>query len=100
LFISSEGELIGRHRKTVPSYTERFWWTNGDGTDLVTVDMPGVGRVCALLCWEAYMALARYTLYAQGCEFLVIPTQDIGPVWTSTASFIAREGRVRHVQHR
>ena len=25
LFISSKGELLGRHRKTVPSYTERFW---------------------------------------------------------------------------
>ena len=127
-------------------------WTNGDGTDLVTVDMPGVGRVCALLCWEVYILLARwetqlvalhcptlasastcslalhllistapvaytcpsrgfqmrssgyllvlpcrYTLYAQGCEFMVVPTQDIGPVWSSTISFVAREGRVRCV---
>lgn len=67
MFISSEGKLIGRHRKTVPSYTERFWWTNGDGTDIVAVDMPGVGRVCALLCWEAYVLLARCGQSAGGC---------------------------------
>ncbi|CAB9506708.1 nitrilase/nitrile hydratase [Seminavis robusta] len=93
LFIDKSGEIIGRHRKTLPSFTERFWWTQGDGTDLVVVDMPDVGRVCSLLCWESYLVLACYTLMAHGCEFLVVPTQDIGSIWESHVSDIAREGR-------
>lgn len=75
VFIDLNGNIVGRHRKTVPSYTERFWWSFGNGDDLVVVDMPEVGRVCGLLCWENYMTLARYTLMAQGCEFWMAPTQ-------------------------
>lgn len=93
LFIDKSGEVVGSHRKTLPSFTERFWWTQGDGTDLVVVDMPDVGRVCSLLCWESYMVLARYTLMAQGCEFLMVPTQDLGPVWENHIGSMAREGR-------
>ncbi len=52
VFIDLNGNIVGRHRKTTPSYTERMWWSFGDGSDLVVVDMPEVGRVCGLLCWE------------------------------------------------
>lgn len=93
LFIDKSGEIVGRHRKTLPSFTERFWWTQGDGTDLVVVDMPDVGRVCSLLCWESYLVLARYTLMAQGCEILTVPTQDLGPAWEQHVGSMAREGR-------
>ncbi len=81
VFIDLNGNIVGRHRKTTPSYTERMWWSFGDGSDLIVVDMPEVGKVCGLLCWENYMPLARYTLVAQGCEFWLAPTQDIGNHW-------------------
>lgn len=93
VFIDLNGRIVGRHRKILPSFTERFWWTFGDGSDLIVVDLPGVGRTCALLCWENFVALARYTLLAQGCEFWVAPTQDIGPWWTAHLKHIARETR-------
>lgn len=93
LFLDKSGEIVGRHRKTLPSFTERFWWSQGDGTDLVVVDMPDVGRVCSLLCWESYVLLARYTLMSQGCEFVFVPTQDFGPVWERHISDMGREGR-------
>lgn len=51
-------------------------------------------RVCSLSCWENYVLLERYVMYAQGCEFLMAPTQDIGPVWAAHMKSIAREGRV------
>jgi predicted amidohydrolase len=44
VFIDSTGKVVARHRKLLPSFTERFWWTHGDGSDLVVVDMPGVGK--------------------------------------------------------
>lgn len=91
LFIDSNGTIVGRHRKVLPSFTERFWWTHGDGSDLIVVDMPGVGKVCALLCWENYVLMARYTLIAQGCEFWIAPTQDIGSPWVNHIKSIAKE---------
>lgn len=94
MFIDWNGKIIGRHRKVLPSHTERFWWTQGDGSDLIVVDMPGVGKVCALLCWENFVLLSRYTLIAQGCEFWVQPTQDFGPPLVAHAKSMAREARV------
>lgn len=93
VLIDLNGNIVLRHRKTVPSYTERMWWSHGTGDDLYVVDMPEVGKVCGLLCWENYLALARYTLNMQGCQFWVAPTQDIGPHWVATAQMIARENR-------
>ena len=97
IFIDLNGKVIARHRKTLPSFTERFWWTHGDGSDLVVVDMPGVGKVCALLCWENFVLLARYTLIDQGCEFWISPTQDIGPGWAGHVKSIAKEAGVSTV---
>jgi predicted amidohydrolase len=94
VFIDKYGKVLGRHRKGLPSFTERFWWTHGDQSDLVVVDMPGVGKVCALLCWECWVVLARYTLLARGCEFFFAPTQDLGASWSAHVKAMARDGGV------
>jgi hypothetical protein len=36
------------------------------------------GRLGCLLCWEYYMPLARYALYAQRMDILVAITWDCG----------------------
>jgi nitrilase len=46
-----------------------------------------------LICWENYMPLARYALYAQGVEVYVAPTWDNGDAWISSMQHISREGR-------
>lgn len=51
-----------------------------------------VGRVGALICWENYMPLARYALYAQNIDIYVAPTWDSGPYWLNAMQHIAREG--------
>jgi nitrilase len=56
--------------------------------------MPGVGKVCALLCWECWVVLARYTLLARGCEFFFAPTQDLGASWSAHVKAMARDGGV------
>jgi nitrilase len=50
--------------------------------------------VGGLICWENYMPLARYAMYAQGVQIYVAPTWDYGPVWISTLKHIAKEGGV------
>jgi nitrilase len=66
-------------------------WGAGDATGLKVVDTP-CGRVGALICWESYMPLARYALYAQGIDLYVTPTYDNGERAVATMQHIAREG--------
>jgi nitrilase len=89
--IGSDGTVQNRHRKLIPTNPERMVWGVGDASGLRVVDTPS-GRVGTLLCWESYMPLARYALYAQGVEIYVAPTYDAGEAWIGTMQHIAREG--------
>jgi nitrilase len=90
LTIGPDGSILNRHRKLMPTNPERMVWGFGDASGLNAVDTP-VGRVGALICWENYMPLARYALYAQGVEIYVAPTYDSGDGWIGSLSHIARE---------
>jgi len=91
LVIGADGAILNRHRKLMPTNPERMVWGMGDGSGLRVVDTP-VGRLGCLLCWESYMPLARYALYAQGIDVYVAPTYDNGDGWVGTLQHIAREG--------
>jgi len=90
--IGADGEVLNRHRKLMPTNPERMLWGLGDASGLCGVDTP-CGRIGTLLCWENYMPLARYALYAQGIEIHIAPTYDSGDGWLGTLQHIAREGR-------
>ena len=90
--IGNNGELLNHHRKLMPTNPERMVWGFGDGSGLNVVDTP-VGRLGTLICWESYMPLARYSLYAQGVEVYIAPTYDSGEGWIGSMQHIAREGR-------
>jgi aliphatic nitrilase len=65
LYIAPTGEVMHRHRKLMPTFTERTIWGFGDGSDLDVMETP-LGRLGGLICWEHEMTLAKYALYAQG----------------------------------
>jgi len=88
--IGPEGELLNRHRKLMPTNPERMVWGFGDGSGLNVVETP-CGRVGTLICWENYMPLARYSLYAQGVDLYFAPTYDSGDGWIGSLQHIARE---------
>lgn len=90
--IGTDGALQVHHRKLMPTNPERMVWGQGDAAGLKVVDTP-CGRVGALICWENYMPLARFALYAQGVELYIAPTYDSGDGWLGTLQHIAREGR-------
>ncbi len=92
VIIGNDGTILNRHRKLMPTNPERMVWGFGDGSGLKVVDTPA-GRLGTLLCWESYMPLARYALYAQGVEIYIAPTYDSGDKWLGTMQHIAREGR-------
>ena len=52
-----------------------------------------MGRLGGLICWENYMPLARFSLYAQGIEVYVAATWDEGDGWLASMRHIAMEGR-------
>jgi nitrilase len=87
-----DGEVLNHHRKLVPTNPERMVWGMGDASGLRVVETPA-GRVGGLICWENYMPLARFALFAQGVEIYLAPTWDAGSGWVSTMRHIALEGR-------
>lgn len=92
LYIDPQGKILGKHRKLVPTGGERLVWAQGDGSTLGVYDT-SLGRLSGLICWENYMPLARYTLYAWGVQIYVAATWDRGEPWLSTLRHIAKEGR-------
>ncbi len=92
LYLGSDGEVLGKHRKLIPTAGERLVWGQAAGCDLEVFELP-VGRVGGLLCWENYMPLARYALTAWGEQIHLAPTWDRGEPWISTMRHAAKEGR-------
>lgn len=90
LCIDEHGVLQNKHRKLVPTNAERMVWGQGDGAGLKVVPT-SAGKLGTLICWENYMPLARYTLYAQGLQVYIAPTYDSGDMWISSMRHIARE---------
>ena len=93
VYVDSSGEVAGLHRKLVPTGAERLVWANGQGPLLTVVDIGGV-RVGSLICWEAYMPLARAAMYEKGIDVLLAPTWDNSDEWVPTLRHIAKEGQV------
>ncbi|MEM6473276.1 MAG: carbon-nitrogen hydrolase family protein [Planctomycetota bacterium] len=92
LCFSSEGVLLGKRRKLMPTAAERVVWGFGDGSTLDCFDAPS-GRLASVICWENYMPMLRMSQYAQGVQVYTAPTVDDRPVWNSTMTTIALEGR-------
>ncbi len=65
LFIDNHGRLMGRHRKTMPTYVERAFWGCGDASGM-RVYATDFGRIGGLICGEHLMTLARAHMIAQG----------------------------------
>ncbi len=93
LYFSPDGVLAERHRKLVPTGAERTVWGMGDGSTLRVVDTQ-FGRIGGLICWENYMPLARFCMYAQGVDLWLAPTLALGDGWIATMRHIARENRM------
>lgn len=68
LFIDKNGQVMGKHRKLMPTYTERIYWGQGDGSDIKVFDTE-IGRIGGLICWENHMTLVRAAMIHRGEDF-------------------------------
>lgn len=91
LFFGPDGRLLGKHRKLMPTGAERLAWGFGDGSTMPVIDTE-VGKIGAVICWENYMPLMRFHMYAQGIQIYLAPTADNRPSWVTAMQHIAREG--------
>ncbi|ORX94808.1 nitrilase [Basidiobolus meristosporus CBS 931.73] len=105
IFVDPSKGLVAKHRKLMPTCMERIVWGQGDGSTMPILDVPlkssvpsDQGRafqakIGAAICWENYMPLFRYNLYAQGIQLYCAPTAEGRDFWISTMQHIAVEGR-------
>jgi nitrilase len=92
LFFAPDGAYLGKHRKLMPTASERLVWGFGDGSTLPVYDTP-LGKLGAVICWENYLPLMRAAMYAKNIELYCAPTADSRDSWLATVRHIAVEGR-------
>ena len=92
LFFAPDGRFLGKHRKLMPTASERLIWGFGDGSTLPVFATP-LGRLGAVICWENYMPLLRMTMYSKGIQLYCAPTADGRDTWLPSMQHIALEGR-------
>ncbi len=89
LLLGPEG-ILHKHRKLMPTHTERLFHGIGRGDDLDVVETR-IGRIGGLICWENRMPLARYAVYKGGPQLWVAPTADDSDGWLATIRHVAIE---------
>lgn len=92
LFFTPAEGLVARHRKLMPTGTERLIWGQGDGSTLPVIET-GAGRVGTAICWGNHMPQLRLAMYAKGIDIWAAPTVDERDIWQCSMRHIAHEGR-------
>jgi nitrilase len=92
LFFAPDGQFLGKHRKVMPTGSERLVWGFGDGSTMPVFETP-LGKLGALICWENYLPLMRTAMYAKGIEIYCAPTADARDSWFASMRHVAVEGR-------
>ncbi|KAG8720419.1 Nitrilase [Ceratobasidium sp. 394] len=110
IFVDPERGVVGKHRKLMPTATERIVWGMGDRGTIPVLECTFAGSegpnethsgdrshvkamVAAAICWENYMPLLRTHYYNKGVQLYCAPTVDSRPTWQNTMAHIAVEGR-------
>jgi len=65
VIINKDGQLIGHHRKLMPTFTEKLVYGLGKGDDLMSANTE-FGKIGGLICWEHWMPLARQAMHNSG----------------------------------
>jgi nitrilase len=92
LIFGPDGQMLGKHRKLMPTALERVIWGSGDGSTLPVVTTT-LGKIGSVICWENYMPLLRTAMYAKGIELSCAITVDDRETWITTLRHVALEGR-------
>ncbi len=92
LYFDPATGLTAKHRKLMPTGTERLIWGQGDGSTLPVLET-AAGRIGGAICWENHMPLLRTAMYAKGVQIWCAPTVDERDIWQCSMRHIVHEGR-------
>jgi predicted amidohydrolase len=92
LIFDADGRLAHRHRKLMPTYTERMIWGQGDGAGL-GIGETAAGRVGGLVCWEHWMPLAHQAMHLAGEDVHVAAWPWVREMHLVASRHYAFEGR-------
>ena len=84
LIFDRKGNLIARHRKLLPTWSEKLVWSFGDGST-VNVHDTEIGRLGVLICGENTNSLAKYALISQGEQIHISTYPPCFPTSRNTA---------------
>ncbi|MFH0913797.1 MAG: carbon-nitrogen hydrolase family protein [Chloroflexota bacterium] len=98
LFISDQGEILGVHRKLVPTNVEKLIYTGGDGSFLNVYDTP-YGKISAMNCGEHAHSLYKYALLAMGTQIHIAAWPSF-PNWSSFPAHLSKEGQQDSIDFR
>lgn len=80
LIISPKGKIVGRYSKThpwcEPYATETVMW----GKEFPVFDIPGIGKVGIMICYDGFFPEVARTLAWNGAELILWPTQAFHPL--------------------
>jgi nitrilase len=91
-FFDHRGDLVGHHRKLVPTFGERLVWGYGDGAGLLVHETP-FGKVGGLICWEHWMPPARQALHELAETIHIAAWPQVKSLYQTASIHYAFEGR-------
>lgn len=92
IFINADGQLLGKHRKLIPTHAERMIWGPGDGSTLGAFDTTWC-RTGGLVCWEHWMPLARHAMHTTGEQVHAALWPEVDDIHHVASRHYAFEGR-------
>jgi nitrilase len=92
LFFDPQGQLVNRHRKVMPTHSERMVWGQGDASGLRSANLHGA-NVGGLICWEHWMPLARQHMHNTGEQIHVAVWPTVHEMHQIASRHYAFEGR-------
>lgn len=92
LTFDTKGEIANKHRKIMPTYSERMIWGAGDGASLQAINTT-VGRIGGLICWEHWMPPARQVLHESSEDIHIAAWPQVKEMNLVASRHYAFEGR-------